>query len=136
MALSPDGTRAALMTTDGVTWKDYASWQDKGKLAHPSPMHVLWLGDDELLVAGAFFIERFTISTSTSTFVALSQPGEFGHAQAGHVLARRRAGSSAFDETAGTWKALPRTRSGTGAPPRTGTACTSSPRRVAATRTC
>jgi peptidoglycan/xylan/chitin deacetylase (PgdA/CDA1 family)/WD40 repeat protein len=105
IALSPDGTRAALMTADGVTWKDYASWQDKGKLAHPSPLHVLWLGDDELLVAGAYFIERYSIDSSTSTFVALSQPGDFGHAKAGNtVLARQKGRIFSFDETAGTWK--------------------------------
>ena len=40
ITLSPDGTRAALMSADGVSWKDYASWQDKGRMAHPSPLHV------------------------------------------------------------------------------------------------
>ena len=105
IALSPDGTRAALMTPDGVTWKDYATWKDRGKVAHPSPMHVLWLGDDELLVAGAYFIERYSIPSSVTTFVALSQPGESGHAAGGDtVLARQKGRILSFDETAGTWK--------------------------------
>jgi peptidoglycan/xylan/chitin deacetylase (PgdA/CDA1 family)/WD40 repeat protein len=106
LALSPDGTRVALMTADGVTWKDYGTWEDKGKLAHPSPLHVLWLGDDELLVAGMFFIERFSLGTSTSTLVALSQPGESGHARdSDTVLARLKDRVFSFDETAGAWKA-------------------------------
>ncbi len=105
VALSPDGTRAAVMGADGVTWKDYVTWQDKGKLAHPSPLHVLWLGDDELLVAGAFFIERYSIGAATSTLVTLSQPGEFGHARDGDaVLTRLKDRVFSFDETAGEWK--------------------------------
>jgi len=105
VALSPDGTRAALMSADGVSWKDYATWQDKGKLVHPSPLHVLWLGDDELLVAGAFFIERYSIGDATSTLVALSQSGEFGHARDGDaVLTRLKDRVFSFDETAGAWK--------------------------------
>ncbi|MGA2639400.1 MAG: polysaccharide deacetylase family protein [Spirochaetia bacterium] len=105
VALSPDGTRAALMGADGVTWKDYATWQDKGKLDHPSPLHVMWLGDDELLVAGAFFIERYAIGSASSTLVALSQPGEFGHSREGDsVLTRQKDKVFAFDEAAGAWK--------------------------------
>jgi peptidoglycan/xylan/chitin deacetylase (PgdA/CDA1 family) len=106
IALSPDGSRAALMSADGVAWKDYATWEDRGKLAHPSPLHVLWLGDDELLVAGAWFIERYSIGTSVSTFVALSQPGDFGHARDGDaVLCRAKGRAFSFDEAAGEWKA-------------------------------
>ena len=67
IALSPDGTLAALMGPDGVSWKDYAGWQDKGAMSHPSPLHVLWLGDDELLVAGASYIERYEIGHAMST---------------------------------------------------------------------
>ncbi|MGO9310333.1 MAG: polysaccharide deacetylase family protein [Spirochaetia bacterium] len=105
IALSPDGTRAAVMNADGVTWKDYVTWQDKGKLAHPSPLHVLWLGDDELLVAGAFFIERYSIGAATSVLVALSQPGDFGHARDGDaVLTRLKDRVFSFDEAAGEWK--------------------------------
>jgi peptidoglycan/xylan/chitin deacetylase (PgdA/CDA1 family)/WD40 repeat protein len=105
VALSPDGTRAAVMSADGVTWKDYATWKDKGKLAHPSPLHVLWLGDDELLVAGAFFIERYSIGAASSTLVALSQPGEFGHALDGNAAQTRlKAKVFSFDESAGAWK--------------------------------
>ncbi len=104
ITLSPGGTRAALMTAEGVSWKDYASWQDKGRFAHPSPLHVLWLGDDELLVAGSFSIERVAIGTSTSTLVALSQPGEFGHSRDGQTVQTRiKDRAFAFDDAAGAW---------------------------------
>ncbi|MGA2976331.1 MAG: polysaccharide deacetylase family protein [Spirochaetia bacterium] len=105
VSLSPSGALAALMTADGVSWKDYASWQDKGSMAHPSPQHVLWLDDDQLLVAGAYFIERYVISASSSTLVAVSQPGEFGHAKDGASVAMKlRDRVFAFDEAAGAWK--------------------------------
>ncbi|HTO23220.1 MAG TPA: polysaccharide deacetylase family protein, partial [Spirochaetia bacterium] len=113
VSLSPDGTRAALMTPDGVTWRNYATWQEQGTLAHPDPLHVLWLGDDELLVAGAWYIERHSLGDSSgsspggaSTLLALSQPGEFGHAVSGDtVLARLRGQAYSFDEQAGAWSA-------------------------------
>ncbi len=124
VSLSPDGTRAALMTPDGVTWKNYATWQEQGRFPHPDPLHVLWLGDDELLVAGAWYIERHTLGSSTdtaagaagatagaagtagaaSTLLALSQPGEFGHAvNSDTVLMRLRGQAYSFDEQAGAW---------------------------------
>ena len=104
ITLSPDGSRAALMTADGVTWKDYATWKDRGKMAHPSPLHVLWLSDDELLVAGAYFIERYAVMAGTTTLVALSQTGDFGHAKTGQaVLVRTRDRIFTFDEASGAW---------------------------------
>jgi peptidoglycan/xylan/chitin deacetylase (PgdA/CDA1 family) len=81
IVLSPDGSLAALMGSDGISWKDYASWQDKGRMTHPSPLHVLWLGDAELLVAGAVYIERYALGTAASTLIAVSQPGAFGHSK-------------------------------------------------------
>ena len=110
VTLSPDGTRAALMTSDGVALKDYATWEDQGRFDHPSPLHVLWLGDDELLVAGAWYIERHTLGTSpgggSSSLLALSQPGDFGHAVSGDtVLTRVQDRIYSFDEQAGAWSA-------------------------------
>jgi len=122
IVLSPDGSLAALMGSDGVAWKDYASWQDKGKMTHPNPLHVLWTGDAELLVAGAAYTERYSIGTGATTMLALSQPGEFGHsseaADSGspggtpaspgstptRVLTRLKDRVFFFDESAGEWK--------------------------------
>jgi peptidoglycan/xylan/chitin deacetylase (PgdA/CDA1 family) len=105
-SLSPDGVRIALMTADGVSWKEYASWKEKGRMSHPSPRHVLWLENDELLVAGAYFIERYLINTSASTLVALAQPGEFGHTADGKAVAMKlRDRTFLFDESAGEWRA-------------------------------
>jgi peptidoglycan/xylan/chitin deacetylase (PgdA/CDA1 family) len=108
ITLSPDGTLAALMGPDSVSWKEYAGWQDKGSMSHPSPLHVLWLGDDELLIAGASYIERYAIGGAGSTLVAVSQPGEFGHALSGPLVQMRlKDRVLAFDEATGAWKKAP-----------------------------
>jgi peptidoglycan/xylan/chitin deacetylase (PgdA/CDA1 family) len=104
ITLSPNGARVALMGKDGVSWKDNATWQDQGKMSHPSPLHVLWLADDELLVAGAWFTERYGITTGASALVAVSQAGEYGHSRDGKsVLVKLRDRVLAFDESAGSW---------------------------------
>jgi hypothetical protein len=41
----------------------------------------LWLGDAELLVAGAVYIERYALGTAASTLIAVSQAGAFGHSK-------------------------------------------------------
>ncbi|HEY9594303.1 MAG TPA: polysaccharide deacetylase family protein [Spirochaetia bacterium] len=108
LTLSPDGTRIALMTPQGVSWKDYASWRDLGSMSHPGPLHVLWLADDELMVAGAFFIERYSIATGASSLVAVSQPGDYGHStDAKTVLTRVKGRILSFDESSGSWKTAP-----------------------------
>jgi peptidoglycan/xylan/chitin deacetylase (PgdA/CDA1 family) len=99
ITLSPDGSLAALMRADGISWKDYTSWQEKGKMTHPSPLHVLWLGDDELLVAGAYFTESYAIDTGVTTLVAASQPGAFGYAQSAGTAGAAAAGGAAAAET-------------------------------------
>ncbi len=32
MTLSPDGTLVALLRPDGISWNDYAAWQEKGRV--------------------------------------------------------------------------------------------------------
>ena len=105
ITVSPNGSLAALMGADGVSWKDYATWQDKGKMAHPTPLHVLWLGDTELLVAGTTYIERYAIDTSASTLVAVSQPGDFGYSPDGAaVVMKMKDRNLSLDEPTGTWQ--------------------------------
>lgn len=104
MSLSPDGSSVALTSADGVSWRDYSSWQEKGKAAEASPLHVLWLSDDELLLAGAFFIERISTSSGESSLLALAQPGEYGQAKDGNAIEASMQGRAyAFDERSGSW---------------------------------
>ena len=104
LVLSPDEAAVALVTADGVSWKDYATWKDRGRVAQASPMHVLWIAANELLVAGAWTTERVRLDTGAATLVALSQVERAGHAAGGRVAAQARGRTWTFDETASSWK--------------------------------
>jgi peptidoglycan/xylan/chitin deacetylase (PgdA/CDA1 family) len=104
IVLSPDESLAALMEPDAVSWRDYASWEEKGRAAEPSPLHVLWLSQEELLIAGAYFIERLSLAAGTSTLVALSQPGDYGFAaDSDSVETSLKGRALALDEPSGAW---------------------------------
>ncbi len=104
IVLSPDESLAAIMEADAVSWRDYATWKEKGRAAHPSPLHVAWLGEDQLLTAGAYFIERLSLDTGTSTLIGLSQPGQYGFtADTDQVETSVKGRSLALDESSGSW---------------------------------
>jgi peptidoglycan/xylan/chitin deacetylase (PgdA/CDA1 family) len=104
LVLSPDEATVALVTADAVSWKDYASWKDRGRSARVSPLAVLWIADNELLVAGSWTTERLRTDTGASTLVALSQVERYSHAADGGVAAQARGKAWTFDEKAGSWK--------------------------------
>ena len=104
LVLSPDESTVALVTADAVSWKDYASWKDRGLAKRVSPLAVLWIADNELLVAGAWTTERLRTDTGATTLVALSQVERSGHAADGSVVAQARGKAWTFDGTAGAWK--------------------------------
>ncbi|HUI69292.1 MAG TPA: polysaccharide deacetylase family protein [Spirochaetia bacterium] len=105
--LSPDESVAAIMEADAVSWRDYATWKEKGRAAQLSPVHVLWLSQDELLVAGAYFIDRLSVVTGETTLVALSQPGAYGFAGDSDSVETTVKGTSlAFDEPSGAWRSV------------------------------
>jgi peptidoglycan/xylan/chitin deacetylase (PgdA/CDA1 family) len=106
ISLSPDESLAAVREADSVSWRDYATWTEKGRLAQPSPLHVLWLSQDELLLAGAYFIERLSLVTGSSTLVALSQPGQCGFSgDSDQVETSVQGRALALDEASGAWNA-------------------------------
>jgi peptidoglycan/xylan/chitin deacetylase (PgdA/CDA1 family) len=112
IVLSPDESTIALLGEDEVALKDYADWQDRGRVQHPSPLHALWLAGGDLLIAGASSIERWSIAEAKRTLVALSQPGDYGHAvdapAAGPPAVEAKAQGRAFilDEASGAWSPL------------------------------
>lgn len=106
IALSPNEKLVALMRAEDVVWKDYVSWNDLGRAVHPSPLHVNWLSDDELLIAGVWYTERYSLVSGQTTFVALSQAAKAGYARDGMgVVATASEKVYAFDPAAGGWTA-------------------------------
>jgi peptidoglycan/xylan/chitin deacetylase (PgdA/CDA1 family) len=106
LVLSPDESKVALVLADGVSWKDYASWTDLGLIKRVSPLAALWIDDSQLLVAGAWTIERLRLDTGAASLVALSQVERAGHTADGALAAQARGSSWTFDEASGTWKAV------------------------------
>jgi peptidoglycan/xylan/chitin deacetylase (PgdA/CDA1 family) len=105
ISLSPDGSLIALMRDNDVVWKAYDTWKTVGSVAHPAPLHVMWLDDRELLIAGTWFIQRYLITSGESSLIAVSQAGKAGYGRDGTtILAGGASRTYSFDETAGGWK--------------------------------
>ncbi len=89
LTLSPDGTRVAVLESDRIIIRDYATWKDLFSLPAPDPLHVLWLSSDRIILAGGWFTEEVDLATRSERIISLSQPGDFGFASAeGAVVAR------------------------------------------------
>ncbi len=107
LALSPDGSRVAVLKGDEVIVRDYPTWQDVVSFAEPAPLRVLWESTDEMIVAGAWLIDDITVSDRTTELVALSQPGDYGYSTAdGSVTARVQGRTFALAATSPAWEPL------------------------------
>jgi peptidoglycan/xylan/chitin deacetylase (PgdA/CDA1 family) len=95
MAMSPDGSRAIVLTPDAVLVRDYASWSTVARFEHPEPLHAVWMNNNEAVVAGRFHIERIGIEGEQSDFVAFSQAESYGFAEDGGSVLLRSRGLSA-----------------------------------------
>ena len=85
LVLSPSGDYAAILSPQGVTVRDYESWEIVAEYSHPQPMRAHWLGEGRLLVAGEYIIETIDFGESgpdegepTRELVTLSQVGDKG----------------------------------------------------------
>lgn len=108
MAMSPDGARVALLQADRVIVRDYTTWQEVASLPASDPLSVLWLSNDEIIIAGAWRIEAVNLATKSSRLIALSQPGEFGYAkEGGSILARLQGAVYSLPAAAGAPKTAP-----------------------------
>lgn len=107
IAISPDEDLVALTRNSDVVWKDYSTWKDVGSLAHPSPLHVDWLDDDEILIAGSYFTERYSLITKKETLVALSQAEKTGFAKDGVGIQSKTSGLAfKYDGATGSWTGI------------------------------
>jgi len=88
LALSPDGTKAAVVTSSGVTIRSYIDWALKAEIAAPGARKALWISEDRLVVAGSSLIEAVTVSTGARKLIALSRVDAFGRGADGSFLAR------------------------------------------------
>ncbi|MFP4484644.1 MAG: polysaccharide deacetylase family protein [Spirochaetaceae bacterium] len=87
LVLSPSGEYAAILSPQGVTVRDYESWEIVAEYSHPQPLSAEWLGEGRLLVAGRYIIETIDFGEAgpgegepEKELVTLSQAGDKGFA--------------------------------------------------------
>jgi peptidoglycan/xylan/chitin deacetylase (PgdA/CDA1 family) len=98
LVLSPDESKVAVVTSSGVTVRNYDDWSLRYSVKAPGALHALWLSEDRIVVAGSSLIEAIALSSGQRSLIALSQIEKYGrsddgffYAQAGGVPYRRPA---------------------------------------------
>ena len=76
--LSPDETKAALLTPAAVQFKDYKSWKESKKIDYEKPLHAVWTKENELVVGGTWLVQTVSADTGELKFVCFSQPEDYG----------------------------------------------------------
>ena len=101
LRLSPDEARLALLTSDGVAFRDPATWRLERRVRLESPVHAVWLDDERLLVGGRTTIDVVTAATGAREVLALAQADDHGFAADGAAIAV--AGGETFELAGGRW---------------------------------
>jgi Predicted xylanase/chitin deacetylase len=105
LMLSPDETRVAVVTGDGVAIRNYADWSLSSQVKAPGALHALWVSSDMLIVAGSMLIEAIVPSTGQRSLVALSQAEKYGRSDDGSFCAQ--VGGKAYKRAALAGAAVP-----------------------------
>lgn len=107
IVLSEREDRLALLYSDRVEIKDYASWDGVSEVAHQSPLSAHWLSSSDILIAGRYRTEVFNTESRARRQLALSQPSGFGFGgESGSVFASQ--GDTVFVyDGAGDWREAP-----------------------------
>lgn len=105
--LSPEESLIALVGEDGIVCRDTAFWDEQYAVAHPAPLELLWITEDELVIAGAWYTERYLLSGQKGTLISLSQPEKYGFSarDGGDILVRTRDRTLNFGDGARPWTA-------------------------------
>lgn len=78
IALAPDGREAIVWTADGVSIRDYGSWEEERSFEHAGLLHAAWVGTGTLVLAGDHIIERVRLRDGSRDLLALSQAERYG----------------------------------------------------------
>jgi peptidoglycan/xylan/chitin deacetylase (PgdA/CDA1 family) len=92
LSLSPDGSRAAALLGDRVALYDQQSWRRAAQHPHPGPLQVVWLSQDELVVAGSSIVELWRPASGSARVLAMAQPEGSAFSADGKAVLARAAG--------------------------------------------
>lgn len=80
--LSPAGDRILIWDSAGAEIRDYHTWASERRLDHSGTLHAFWDGDNSVVIAGAYVIERVEMRSRTERplrqVLALSQAERYG----------------------------------------------------------
>ncbi len=100
LALAPDERLVALLTDDGVRFRDHASWAVVREVAVEEPVHAVWLDPQRLVVGSRATIDVIEPDSGRSRFVTLSQADDHSIDDDGLVVARSSGRTYVYD---GRW---------------------------------
>jgi peptidoglycan/xylan/chitin deacetylase (PgdA/CDA1 family) len=110
IVLSPSGDRIAVLRPQGITVRDYESWEITGEYSHTRPMKARWLSEAELLVAGAHVIEVVNLAAAGAEEAADAAEAE-GSGEQRRLLTLAQADEAGFARSDGTVTAITQGRS-------------------------
>lgn len=103
LILSPDETKVAVVTVNGVSIRAYSDWRSQTEVREPDALHALWIDADTLIVASSHLIEKVDLATGTKSLIALSRADAFGRTADGAVIARSGSGTYRLEASGSAW---------------------------------
>ncbi len=77
-ALSPDGRTIALISERALSLRDHRDWSLQSRFTHYDPLHLSWIDDNRVVVAGRYLTEKVRLKEGEQRFLAFSQAQRFG----------------------------------------------------------
>lgn len=100
----PDEDTGVLLAEHVVTIYDYKEWEPRQRFQHENLQRLVYINDDEILLAGADIIELVNVSTRARRFIAFSRIDDFGFSSSnGEILVRAGEFIKAYDPLTGRW---------------------------------
>lgn len=106
---SPDGMRVALVTREGVEFRSLPEWKLERVIKHPEPLHLVFMDDATLFVAGAWFGEKILLGKTAADpprrdFLFFSQTDGLGFdARSGRISAASKECRMVLDPDRQVW---------------------------------
>lgn len=103
IVLSPDESKAILLTEDRVVLHDYKSWREEKSYPVEAPLHAVWIRDSEIVVGGRYHVQGLDVNSGAFRFICYSQPEDYGFKD-GKVLIQTKGIIKSFDFKSSQWE--------------------------------
>ena len=101
---SPSEELATILTPESAVIYNYADWQLKKRIRHNNPHHLIFVSDDEVLIAGGDIIELSSLNSNRRKFIAFSRSDSLGFSSSnGEILVQTGDIIQAYDPVSGRW---------------------------------